>query len=76
MYEEYDSVRFFFFEPSFFGFFSDFLAGVFFAGGMLFVWFDLVRDRGQTGGVVRNPFRGLTRPVGALSTPPPPLLLL
>ena len=35
MYEEYDSVRFFFFfEPPPFGFLADFLAGVFFAGGI------------------------------------------
>ena len=36
MYEEYDSVRFFFFflSPDDLGFFSDFLAGVFLAGGM------------------------------------------
>ena len=36
MYEEYDSVLFFFFffSPVALGFFSDFFAGVFFAGGM------------------------------------------
>eukprot|EP00964_Phaeocystis_antarctica_P025906 scaffold14567_cov84-Phaeocystis_antarctica.AAC.1 len=41
MYEEYDSVRFlvrFFLSPDFFGFFSDFLAGVFLAGGMIKRW--------------------------------------
>ena len=37
MYEEYDSVLFFFFflSPVDFGFFSDFFAGVFLAGGMI-----------------------------------------
>ena len=37
MYDEYDSVRFFerfFLSPDFLGFFSDFLAGVFLAGGI------------------------------------------
>ena len=41
MYEEYDSVRFlerFFLSPDFLGFFSDFLAGVFLAGGMVGLW--------------------------------------
>ena len=39
MYEEYDSVRFFFFfEPPPFGFLADFLAGVFLAGGMTIGW--------------------------------------
>ena len=43
MYEEYDSVLFFFFffSPVALGFFSDFFAGVFFAGGMLIEFDDV-----------------------------------
>ena len=37
---------FFFLSPDFFGFFSDFLAGVFFAGGMAECWFGGARPEG------------------------------
>lgn len=79
MYEEYDSVRFlerFFLSPDFLGFFSDFLAGVFLAGGMI-EWFGVcARERAGPGGVsVKAAGSSGRRPrAAAPHHPSPPLL--